>query len=183
MTFSTDARQLGAWCWLERRLFEVVGGWVATTPEAEVKVHLASVCHHHAWRAELIDRLLPRAYAGPLEDLVRAPADGSVVDRMATLEVSVERLAALYRVVLPRALASYRSYLEGCNPATDGPSIRTVRIITTDVRDDWAVGEALLQAQLGGINDVDRAAHVVANLEKDLVNPPLAGNCLTAFRR
>jgi hypothetical protein len=58
-----------------------------------------------------------------------------------------------------------------------------VRIITTDVREDWAVGEALLQAQLGGINDVDRAAHAVANLEKDLVKSHLAGNCLTAFRR
>jgi hypothetical protein len=183
VTFSADARQLGAWCWLERRLFEVVGGWAATTPEDEVKVHLATVCHHHAWRAELFERLLPNAYAGPRDALTRPPDDGDVVERMATLETTVERLAGLYRVIVPRALASYRSYLEDRSPATDGPVIRTVRIITTDVRDDWALGEALLQARLGGINDVDRAAHAAAKLEKDLVNPPLAGNRLTAFRR
>jgi hypothetical protein len=183
VTFSADAAQLGAWCWLERRLFEVVGGWVATTPEPEVKVHLATACHHHAWRAEQLERLLPNAYAGPRAELVAAPDDGVVVDRLATFEGSVERLAGLYRVVVPRALSSYRWHLERCNPATDGPSIRTVRIIATDVRDDWALGEALLQSRLGGINDVDRAAHAAAKLEKDLVNPPLAGNRLTAFRR
>jgi hypothetical protein len=183
VSFLEDAARLGAWCWVERRLFEVAGGWVASTPEPEVKLHLASVCHHHAWNAELLERLLPNAYAGPVTQLVVAPGEAPVLERMAALEATVERLAGLYRVAVPRALASYESYLQGCNPTTDGPSIRTVRIIATHLRDDWVVGEALLQDRLGGINDVDRAAHAVANLEKDLVKSHLAGNCLTAFRR
>ncbi len=183
MSFFDDAAQLGAWCWLERRLFEIAGGWAAPTPEPEVKLHLASASHHHAWHAELLERLLPKAYAGPVGQLVVAPGEGPVIERLAALEPTVERLAGLYRVAVPRALASYGWYLQGCNPATHGPSIRTVRIIATDVRDDWATGEALLQDRLGGINDVDRAAHAVANLEKDLVKSHLTGNCLTAFRR
>ena len=41
------------------RLFEALGGWVATVPELDVKMRLGTHCYHHAWHAELWHKRLP----------------------------------------------------------------------------------------------------------------------------
>ena len=35
MTLDESARRLGALVWTERRLFELLGGWVVSTPEPD----------------------------------------------------------------------------------------------------------------------------------------------------
>ena len=54
-----SARRVGAYAWLEMRLFEALGGWIATVPELDVKMILGRHCYHHAWHAELMDKRLP----------------------------------------------------------------------------------------------------------------------------
>ena len=60
-TLDDTARRIARARWLEERCFEVLGGWVASTPEPEVKLVLARQSHHHAWHAELFERVLPVA--------------------------------------------------------------------------------------------------------------------------
>ena len=48
-----SARRVGTYKWIEMRLFEALGGWVATVPELDVKLVLGRHCYHHAWHAEL----------------------------------------------------------------------------------------------------------------------------------
>ena len=48
-----SARRVGHYKWIEMRLFEVLGGWVATVPELDVKIKLGVHCYKHAWHAEL----------------------------------------------------------------------------------------------------------------------------------
>src|SRR5438445_43045 len=50
------ARRVGNYKWIEMRLFEALGGWVATVPELDVKMRLGTHCYHHAWREALIVR-------------------------------------------------------------------------------------------------------------------------------
>ena len=47
------ARRVGNYKWTEMKLFEALGGWVATVPELDVKMRLGTHCYHHAWHAEL----------------------------------------------------------------------------------------------------------------------------------
>ena len=54
-----SARRVGIYKWIEMRLFETLGGWVATVPELDVKLVLGRHCYHHAWHAELWDKRLP----------------------------------------------------------------------------------------------------------------------------
>ena len=54
-----SARRVGNYKWIEMRLFEVLGGWVATVPELDVKLRLGTHCYHHAWHAELWHKRLP----------------------------------------------------------------------------------------------------------------------------
>jgi len=48
-----SARRVGNYKWAEMKLFEALGGWVATVPELDVKMRLGTHCYKHAWHAEL----------------------------------------------------------------------------------------------------------------------------------
>ena len=50
---------MGNYRWVEIKLFEALGGWVATVPELDVKMVLGRHCYHHAWHAELWTKRLP----------------------------------------------------------------------------------------------------------------------------
>ncbi len=54
-----SARRVGNYKWIEMKLFEALGGWVATVPELDVKMRLGTHCYHHAWHAELWHKRLP----------------------------------------------------------------------------------------------------------------------------
>ena len=81
---ATSARLLGGYGWMEQRLFEVLGSWVASEPVAEACVLFDMMSRQHAWHAELcFDRLpLIGGRYDPL--LARAPSSG-VVDLLEAL--------------------------------------------------------------------------------------------------
>jgi hypothetical protein len=148
----TSLEQLAAACrsfaGLERRLFEVLGGWVPTVPEPEAKVLLRSHSFQHAWHAELWDGLAPRtgAAAGvgaPAAELV------SVLEGVAGTESTADRLGGVYRVVLPRLVGAYRAVRDGAAPASDGPLVRVLGLILADEEHAAAAGQVLLDAVVG----------------------------------
>ena len=59
------ARRVGNYKWAEMKLFEALGGWVATVPELDVKMRLGTHCYHHAWHAELWHKRLPELRESP----------------------------------------------------------------------------------------------------------------------
>src|SRR5688500_4493152 len=135
-TLDETGRWVGAQAWVELRLFEAVGGWVATTPETEAKARFAVWSRHHAWHAGLWLAHRPVVPGRDPDALGAAPEDGTAaaltplpapgpqdgddpsaacVDTGAGAEAgadgpgttTVERLAALVRVVLPRLVVAY----------------------------------------------------------------------------
>src|SRR3546814_19619578 len=79
------------------RLFEVLGGWVATVPELDVKLRLGTHCYPHAWHAELWHKRLPELREMNPERLTVAPTDELVafVDAMTETEEPALQLAQL----------------------------------------------------------------------------------------
>ena len=73
-----SARRVGNYKWIEMRLFEALGGWVATVPELDVKMRLGTHCYHHAWHAELWHKRLPELREMNPERLT-APANDEIV--------------------------------------------------------------------------------------------------------
>ena len=150
-TIEQSGRRIGGHAWFELRLFETVGGWVTTVPELEVKATLATQSHHHAWHAELWHGLLPSVpdHLRPADLVVPATGgDRALLDALAAAPGTVERLAGLYRVALPRLIAAYTDHLARTTPVTDGPTVRALRLVLADEEDDRAAGEALLEAAL-----------------------------------
>lgn len=146
-----SARVLGGYRWLEARLFEVLGGWVATTEEPAVKVLLEAHAHQHAWHAQLwLDRLPELRELRPEEVTApAAPGLAEAVDLVAAADGTVERLVGAYRVLLPRLVTTYARHLDGCAPVADAPVIRSLHLVLADGREAWVDGEAALQALLG----------------------------------
>ncbi len=191
------ARRLGHYTWFEMRLFEVVGGWVASTPELDVKVRFGTNCNHHAWHAQLFHQRLPAGSgrvakhdgaseaSGTEAELARpsrpadlhpdgltAPANPEMESFVASLEEptgTLERLVGLYRVAVPWAASAYTFHLNRSSSVADAPTMRVLRLVLDDLAADQRDGEMLVQSMLNGPDDVDRAAEHQRHLERLVV--------------
>ena len=78
MSLEASARRIGHYCWIEMRVFEIVGAWTAAAPEPAVKAALATHSRLHGWHAEVWHDLLPvigelaGQFAHSLADGIRA---------------------------------------------------------------------------------------------------------------
>ena len=75
-----QARLVGSYQWVERRLFEVLGSWVASEPVPEAQVLFDVYSQQHAWHAELFADRLPALDSVDPATLVVPPS--AEVDRM-----------------------------------------------------------------------------------------------------
>jgi hypothetical protein len=169
-TVEESARRVGHYKWIEMRLFEVLGGWVATVPELDVKTTLGRHCYHHAWHAELWHKRLPELREmNP--DRLTVPPNPEMEAFVAALtepeapELTIEKLVGVYRVLLPRKIAAYTYHLNATSRITDAPTMRSLGFILQDEQTDWREGEMLLQSLIAGERDVERAARRAAELE------------------
>ena len=165
-----SAQRVGHYKWIEIKLFEALGGWVATVPELDVKLVLGRHCYHHAWHAELWDKRLPELREMNTDRLNVPPNDELVafVDAMRepeAPELTIEKLVGVYRVLIPRKIAAYTYHLNGTSTITDSPTIRSLKFALQDEFEDWREGEMLLQSLIETPDDVERATRRAAELE------------------
>lgn len=172
------ARRAGAARWLDARLFEVLGGWVPTVAEPEVKIALAAQASHHGWHAGLWGERLPTLHDTDRASWAR-PASAGVEEAVALLAGAagtLERLVGVHRALLPRLVAAHSEHLASTSPVADAPTIRTLRLVLNDEIEDQRIGERLLQPLLSSRAEVERAAAHQAAVESLLVEAgPLLG--------
>jgi len=156
------------------RLFEALGGWVATVPEMDVKIRLGTHCYKHAWHAELWHKRLPELREMNPDRLAQ-PANDALVAFMDAVtepeapELTIEKLVGVYRVLIPHKVAAYTFHLNATSTITDAPTIRSLKFILSDEMEDWTDGEMMLQSLIRTPADVDRAANRARQLEALMV--------------
>jgi hypothetical protein len=176
-----DAGDAGAAA-VERRLFEVLGGWVPTVEDPEAKLLLRVHSFQHAWHAGLFGGLGrsvgPAVWAnGEASGGARLAGVAAAVDAMATLDGTVVRLVAAYRVVLPYLVETYRDVTAAASPA-DGPLRRVLSLVLADDETGWREGERLVQRVVGdvGVDDMQSAVSAQARIEQVLRREATAGS-------
>jgi len=182
LSIGESAALAGAWAWAEASLYEVVGGWVRSTPHPSAKVYFDACSQHHAWRAQLLQDRLPArlvATGAGAADLLKPFSDGAAqaMKALSCLDGGPERLAGYCRVILPRTVVAYRSWQGCCNDASDRPVARALGFATDDVIADWERGTALLVELLDSASEphaVGRAAQASSEVERLLVGEGLA---------
>lgn len=164
------ARRIGNYRWTEMRLFEALGGWVATIPELDVKMVLGRHCYHHAWHAELWTKRLPELREMNVERMTQ-PANDEMVAFVKALtepeapELTIEKLVGVYRVLIPRTIAAYTYHLNGTSAITDSPTQRSLSHALQDEFEGWRDGEMLLQSLIDAPDKVERAIRRQGELE------------------
>jgi len=168
------ARRVGNYKWAEMKLFEALGGWVATVPELDVKMRLGTHCYKHAWHAELWHKRLPELREMNPERLT-SPANEAMERFVAAMtepeapDQTIEKLVGVYRVFIPRFIAAYTYHLNGTSEITDAPTIRSLKLILQDEFDDWRDGEMLIQSLIDTPEEAARAASHQQRLESIMV--------------
>jgi hypothetical protein len=166
-----SARRVGNYRWNEMRLFEALGGWVATIPELDVKMVLGRHCYHHAWHAELWTKRLPELREMNVDRMTLPANDEMVVFMNAVIEpeapeLTIEKLVGVYRVLIPRTIAAYTYHLNGTSAITDSPTQRSLKFALQDEYEDWCEGEMLLQSLIDSPEKVERATRRQGELEQ-----------------
>jgi hypothetical protein len=166
-----SARRFGLYAWVERRLFETLGQWIPTVSQPAAKVLLGSHCGHHAWHAALCEERLPVLPGRPTAELV-VPSNGALVALFDALAdppdaaSTLEKLAGVYRVVLPRVLAAYHHHRDRIDAEVDAPTARALALIIRDEENDRREGEALIGALAASADLGEPVAARQAHLEE-----------------
>lgn len=163
-------RRIARFVWLERRRFELLGGWTASTAELQVKAMVATQSHHHACHASLWEGHLPhRSGHDPSATAAVDAGLAGFIDAVRDPEATLERLVGAYRVLAVHAIAAYSRELERSTALSDAAVARTCRLVLADQLDGWRHGEMALQSLLGTEAEVSRAGAHQARLERLLV--------------
>lgn len=168
------ARRVGHYRWIEMRLFEVLGGWVATVPELDIKTMLGRHTYKHAWHSELWTKRLPELREMVPDKLTVAPNEAmerfvAALTEPEAKDLTIEKLVGVYRVLIPHKIAAYTYHRNGTSRITDAPTIRSLTFALQDEYDDWTEGELMIQSLLETSEEVERAARRQAELENVLV--------------
>jgi hypothetical protein len=165
-----SARRVGHYKWAEMRLFEVLGGWVATVPELDVKMVLGRHAWFHAEHAKRWDERLPELREMNRERLTKPPnpefeAFMDAVREPEAADLTIEKLVGVYRVLIPRFVGVYTYHQNGTSTITDAPTIRALKFILQDEFETWRDGEMLLHSLIDTPEKVERAAQRFQELE------------------
>lgn len=168
------ALRVGHYKWIEMRIFELMGGWVATIPELDVKLRLGTHCYHHAFHSELWHKRLPELREMNPDRLTNPPNAEmeAFVEALGAPEApgeTIEKLVGMYRVLLPALIGAYTFHLNNTSQITDAPTIRSLNFCLLDDTEEWREGEMILQSLIETPADVDRAAARQGELTKLLV--------------
>ena len=186
-----SAALVGEYRWIEHALYRLLGQWVTDMPIAAVQVHLDAQSMRHAWHAELFAERLPvlagadpdrwTVPSAPTTALFAAlsgtnpPANGSgsvpvpIDPGVFEHPGALPRLAALYRVVLPRLVTGYELHLRVVSPMTDAPVARALRLVLNDEIEDWQAGERLVERLVSRPHDVAAVYEFLQRLEAVVV--------------
>ncbi|MDH3682353.1 MAG: hypothetical protein OEV40_20670 [Acidimicrobiia bacterium] len=170
-TVEETAIRVGHYKWIEMRIFELMGGWVATIPELDVKLRLGTHCYHHAFHSELWHKRLPELREMNPDRLTNPPngemdAFVEAVGEPEGPDQTIEKLVGLYRVFLPHLIAAYTYHLNNTSQITDAPTIRSLNFCLMDDMEEWREGEMIIQSLVETPEEVERAASHQAKLEK-----------------
>jgi hypothetical protein len=141
LTIDEQAGALGHAVWLERRCFEVLGGWARSTDEPAVALWFAATSRHHGEHALALERLLPATRDHDPTTRVR-PADAewpARVDAWAAAASTAERLAAA-TALLAATIESHSALESSLTSVADAPAIRALRGVLGDERSRPAPG-------------------------------------------
>lgn len=142
------ARTAGRFAWLEDRIADITGAWVATIDDSDARLVIGARSHTHAWHAGLWRDRMPEVPGLDTSSFVAPASDvlARAIDHLAGLDATLERMVGLHRVLLPRLVTAYALLLRDTNELIDAPTVRTLRLVLEDTREEAREGEIIIRS-------------------------------------
>jgi hypothetical protein len=163
---------LGAYCWVENRIFEVSGTWAGDAGdgppgglEPALRVWCAGVSRRHGLLAARWAERLPVRAGVDRAALVRAPAGplAGALGAMAATPHPAAGVGTLVQSVFPRLRAVYALHRRTASPVSEGAVLEVLTAAQQELTAEIAAGRALLQA---GPDGLTRDAAVAPAVER-----------------
>lgn len=143
LSVSDRASAIATFRFVEVRLMEIIAAWTPTTPEMEVKVMFGRHIYDFAQHA---DQLGKRTFELRLPERSSRKPDplyGDLLERVAKLRTTSERLGTFYGGVLAELDRRYGEYVAATDPILDEPSAVIIDRIRRDLKRQRADADAV----------------------------------------
>jgi hypothetical protein len=134
MDITEAAQRVGALAWAEQRLFEIVGGWVASTSEPDAKVRFARLSRLHGDHVVALVAVLPDTRDHDPDALVAPPEGPDPMRVLDGVDSTDARVRALVEGALPAQIAGLEAFLSDASTVRDAPSQRVVGAVLAEDR-------------------------------------------------
>jgi hypothetical protein len=167
------ATLVGAYCWVEERIFEVSGAWASEVGhdaegalDPELRVWCAGVSRRHGLLAARWAERLP-VRAGVERTALVTPPVGPLAGALGAMAATPQArvgVATLVDSVLPRLRAVYGLHRRTASPVSEGAVVEVLAAAQGDLTAEISSGRALLQGSPEGLTrdaalgpDIERA--------------------------
>jgi uncharacterized ferritin-like protein (DUF455 family) len=144
------AARLAKYRYLEIQIVELMGGWVESVPEPDVKISFGRQMYQDIVHADVIGKRLPELKARQERYHATAPSDEFVklLEEIWNAQSTLPRLAALYRVLKPGLVDALTQHLSLIALPEDEPTERILKSIIEADGDDIGWGEGVIDKLL-----------------------------------
>ena len=162
-----QAMVVGSHRWVERKLFEILGAWVADEPSDPARVLFDLHSKQHAWHSELFGERLPVLDWIDPDALTRAPSPQAerALELAGGAGSTLLRLVGAGRFLLPRLVSGYTLHLKLATAVADAPLRRALGMVVRDEIEAWQASELMLESAVRDRDAVEAAARHFASLE------------------
>jgi 1,2-phenylacetyl-CoA epoxidase catalytic subunit len=153
----------------EERMMRMMAGWIALTPELQVKLEMARQVYDDALHADALGKRLGELRS---QAQVSKPANEAFATFMNAIEDkeewehTVERLVAIYRVLKPHLIAHYSAHIAAANPVYEPPTLRILARLVDEEKRHVERGSVLLDDLLDSPEKHRRASRWESHLEE-----------------
>src|SRR5512146_1431590 len=164
-----NSRRLSNYRYLEIQLMEMIAGWSHTTPQIAYKAAFGYHVYDHAQAADLLGERLGQLRSSRERQEPATDEFARLCEYTWSLPDTIERLAAVYRVLEPHLVSTYVYHADATDPLADAPTVRLLRQLAGMGQSHIAWGQAVLEGLTRSTEDRRRALEVQAEVEARLV--------------
>ncbi len=153
----------------EERMMRMMAGWIALTPELQVKLEMARQVYEDALHADAFGKRLGELRT---QAQISKPPNQAFVTFMNTIEDkeewedTIERLVGIYRVLKPHLIGHYSAHIEAANPVYEPPTLRILARLVEEEKRHVERGLVLLDDLLDSPEKHRRVSQWQGHLEE-----------------
>src|ERR687888_232100 len=161
-TVKENSQRLANYRYLEVQLMEMIGGWSHTTPQLAFKATFGYHVYDHAQAADLLGERLYQLRSGREREEPATDDFAHLCEYIWNLSSTIDRLVAVYRVLEPHLVSTYRYHADATDPLADTPTVRLLHDLARIDQSHIAWGQAVLESLTRSKEDRRRALDVQA---------------------